>query len=103
MKRVIQRTLAQQDIVTAFDHYLAEAGVPVAADFVRAIDDCMQCIERFPEAGSPRYAELLDVEGLRFAVVERFPYLMFYLEQADYVDVVRVLHQRQDIPALLVE
>lgn len=103
MKQVVQRALAQQDIVTAFDYYFAESGVQVAADFVRAVDDCMQRIERFPEAGSPRHADLLDVEGLRFAVVEQFPYLMCYFEQADYVDVVRVLHQQQDIPALLAE
>lgn len=103
MKRAIQRALAQQDIVKAFDHYLNVAGAALAVDFVQEIDACLQRIEHFPEAGSPRYAELLDVAGLRFSVLERFPYLVFYFERTDCVDIVRVLHQQQDIPGVLVE
>ena len=77
MKPAIQRALAQQDIDKAFDHYLGVAGTEIAVDFVRELDACMQRIEQFPGAGSPRYAELLDVEGLRFSIIERFPYLVF--------------------------
>jgi toxin ParE1/3/4 len=98
MKRALQRTLAQQDIAKAFDYYLRAAGPAVAIDYVHEMDACMQRIERFPEAGSTRYASLLDIDGLRFAVVTRFPYLVFYLERTDYVDIVRVLHQHRDIP-----
>ena len=103
MKPAIQRALAQQDIERAFEHYLAVASAAIATRFVLEIDACMQRIERFSGAGSPRYAELLDIEGLRFAVVEQFPYLLFYFEQQDHVDVVRVLHQRQDVPATFAE
>jgi toxin ParE1/3/4 len=102
MKRALQRTLAQQDITQAFDYYLGAAGPATAVDFVNEIDVCVQRIERFPEAGSPRYADLLNIEGLRFAVVTRFPYLVFYFERPDYVDIVRVLHQHQDIPGILI-
>jgi toxin ParE1/3/4 len=103
MKRALQRTLAQQDIANAFNHYLGTAGPETAIDFVHEIDACMQRIEHFPEAGSPRYATLLDVDGLRFAFVTRFPYLMFYFERPDYLDIVRLLHQHQDIPGTLAE
>lgn len=103
MKSAIQRALAQQDIAKAFDHYLSAAGTVIAADFVQEIDACMQRIERFPAAGSLRYADLLDVKGLRFSVIERFPYLVFYFERADGVDIVRVLHQHQDIPGIFEE
>jgi toxin ParE1/3/4 len=103
MKRALQRTLAQQDIANAFNHYLGAAGPATAIDFVHEIDACMQRIEHAPGAGSPRFATLLDVEGLRFAVVTRFPYLVFYFERSDYLDIVRVLHQHQDIPGILGE
>jgi len=103
MKRALQRTLAQGDIAAAFEHYLIAAGADTAVDFVHEIDACMQRIERFPEAGSPRYADMLDAEGLRFAVVARFPYMVFYFERPDFVDIVRVLHQHQDIPIILTE
>jgi len=33
--------------------------------------------------------------------VKRFPYLAFYVERADHVDVWRVLHGARDIPAWL--
>lgn len=101
MKRAIQRALAQQDIGNAFDYYLRVAGATTANDFVLAIDALMGNIERFPESGSLRYAELLEVNGMRFSVVERFPYLIFYFERADHVDVARVLHQHRDVPAIL--
>jgi toxin ParE1/3/4 len=35
--------------------------------------------------------------------LRRFPYLIFYMEQADHIDVWRVLHGRRDIPALMRE
>jgi plasmid stabilization system protein ParE len=60
MKRALQRTLAQRDIAAAFEHYLSAAGPDTAPDFVHEIDACMQRIERFPEAGSLRYADMLD-------------------------------------------
>jgi len=61
----------------------------------------MQRIEHFPGAGSLRYAELIEVDGLRFGIVNRYPYLVFYFERPDHLDVVRVLHQLQDNPAIL--
>lgn len=101
MKRAIQSALAQQDIGNAFDYYLGFASATTATDFVLAMDASMRNIERFPASGSLRYAELLGVDGLRFSLVERFPYLVFYFERTDHVDVVRVLHQHQDVPTLL--
>jgi toxin ParE1/3/4 len=32
----------------------------------------------------------------------RFPYLVFYLERADCIDVWRVLHAQRDIPSWMV-
>ena len=101
MKPAVQRALAQQDISNAFDHYLSVASAAIATDFVFEFDACMQRIEHFPGAGSIRYAELLDVDGLRFVIVNRYPYLVFYFERPDYLDVVRLLRQLQDIPAIL--
>jgi len=103
VKPAIQRALAQQDIRSTFDYYLSVASAEAAAGFVREMDACMQRIEHYPAAGALRYAELLNVEGLRCAVVERFPYLVFYFERADYLDIVRVLHQHRDIPGILAE
>lgn len=103
MKCAILRERAEADINAAFDHYLSVAPAKIATNFVLEVDACMRRVEQFPAAGSPRYAELLDLDGLRSVVVERFPYIVFYVERDDCVDVIRVLHQHQDLPAVLQE
>ena len=52
-----------------------------------------------PGAGSARYAHLLA--NLRMFVVQDFPYLVFYLEQDSYIDILRILHARRDLPVAL--
>ena len=54
-------------------------------------------------AGSPRFSYELGLPGLRAYALQRFPYLVFYVEREDFVDVWRVLHGHRDIPAWLSE
>jgi len=49
-------------------------------------------LRRHPGAGSPRYAHELRLPGLRSWTLKRFPYLVFYLEAPEVVEVWRVLH-----------
>ena len=35
--------------------------------------------------------------------LRKYPYLVFYVEQADHIDVWRVLHMKRDIPAWMVD
>lgn len=44
----------------------------------------------------------LNIPGLRFWPLTRFPYLVFYVERDDHIDIWRVLHEQRDIPAWLV-
>jgi len=53
--------------------------------------------------GSPRYAFELRLEGLRAWPLRRYPYLVFYVEREDHLDVWRVLHAQRDIPAWMQE
>ena len=46
-----------------------------------------------------RYAHELDLPGLRCCLMKRYPYLLFYVERDDCMDVWRVLHSQRDIPA----
>jgi toxin ParE1/3/4 len=68
-----------------------------------AAEDAYAFLSRHPGAGASRYAYELDIPGLRSWPLRRFPYLIFYMEQADHIDVWRVLHGRRDIPALMQE
>lgn len=101
MKPVRLREVAESDIEQAFSYYLREAGSGVAIAFIAALDAVWAQLESHPASGSPRYAEQLDLPGLRASLTERFPYVALYVERDDYIDVLRLLHQQQDIPAHL--
>ena len=85
------------------DHYLQEAGEPVALRFVDTIEKAFRHIARHPESGSPRYALELELPGIRCWPVKQFPYLIFYVERDDHIDVWRILHGQRDIPGWLLD
>ena len=60
-------------------------------------------IQARPGQGSPRLGALAGIPGLRSWRVEGFPLRWFYFEAGEFVDVVRLLGERQDIAAILSE
>jgi toxin ParE1/3/4 len=65
---------------------------------VAAVQGAFGRIGARPGIGSPRYAHELGLPGLRVWPLRRFPYLIFYVERADHLDVWRVLHAQRDLP-----
>ena len=98
-KPVVPRERARRDIDEAVAHYLAEAGAAVALAFVDALEDSCRELGAHPAAGSPRYADELDIPGLRSRPAGRFPYLIFYVKTETEIEIWRVLHGARDIPA----
>jgi toxin ParE1/3/4 len=101
LKPVLRRAAADQDIEAIIDRYLTEGGADLALRFVDALETACQHLSRHPGTGSARHAEALDIPGLRSWGLRTFPYLVFYFERSDAVEVWRVLHSRRDIPAHL--
>ena len=102
-KPVVLRELAGRDIDEAVAHYLGEGGERVGLAFIDALEQAFHQIVRHPASGSPRYAHELDLSGLRSWRVKRYPYLVFYMERQDHIDVWRVLHAQRDIPGWMQE
>ena len=100
---VIPRKLANSDIDEHIAYYLGEAADQAAYGFIDALEQAYDHISRHPATGSPRYAHELNLPGLRFWPLTRYPYLVFYLDRPDHIDVWRVLHDKRDIPAWLHE
>jgi toxin ParE1/3/4 len=98
---VVPRRLATKDLRDSAAHYAEEVDVATARRFIDAVEQAFAIIARQPGIGSPRYAVELDWPGLRTHPVQRFPYLVCYLEQTNHLDVLRVLHAHHDIPASL--
>ncbi len=98
-KPVVPRERAKQDVEDALARYMAKDAKAAALGFIDALEQAFVHIGRHPATGSPRYAHELNLAGLRFWPLTRYPYLVFYVERSDHVDVWRVLQGQRDIPA----
>lgn len=102
-KPAVLRPTAVLDVEDATAYYVQEDGTALAVRWLAAFVSALRHIGSHPSTGSPRYEAVLDLPGLRFWSVTRFPYLIFYLECEDHLDVWRILHAQRDIPAWLTE
>jgi toxin ParE1/3/4 len=98
VKGIVPRELANRDVDEAIDHYLVEATEKLALGFVDELEKAYAHIARHPASGSPRYAHQLGLADLRFWPLGRYPYLVFYVECEEHIDIWRVLHEQRDIP-----
>lgn len=95
-KPVVPREQAHRDVEDAVAHYLAEGADTAVLGFIDALQTAYRHVGRHPATGSPRYAHELNLPGLRSWPLTRYPYLVFYVEWSDHVDVWRVLHGQRD-------
>jgi toxin ParE1/3/4 len=97
------RPLAEADLVERTRDYRRQAGDGLAARFFDAAVGALDAIGAMPGAGSPRIGELCAIPGLRFRRVVGFPCGWCYFAATDHVDVVRLVADAQDLPAVLAE
>ena len=97
--RVVTTKRADEDIVRAAAYYLEAGATESAEGLVDALEAAIRLIAEHPSIGSPRFAVELGISELRAVALQRFPYLVFYTEDADAVRVHRVLHTSRDLPA----
>lgn len=100
-KPIVLLPRAERDIADATDNYRGEGGTALAEQWAQSLGAALRHVGAHSASGSPRYADVLAMPGLRFWRVRRFPYLIFYVDRASQVDVWRVLHAHRDIPAWL--
>jgi toxin ParE1/3/4 len=95
------RPQADQDLDAALAFLLQENSSAAALQLLGEYEAALSRIAGRPAIGSPRYAHLLP--GLRYWRLRKHSYLVFYVELPDFIDVLRVLHAKRDIPAALRE
>jgi len=98
-KPVIARERPEQDVDEAIDYYLSEDAPDAALGFIDALEQAYRYIGGHPDTGSSRYAGELNLPGLRFWRLKKYPHLVFYVERSNHIDVWRVLHEMRDIPS----
>lgn len=90
---VLVRPEAKHDILEAAQWY-EERRQGLGAEFVRAVDIVLGCIEERPERFLKAY------RGLRRALVTRFPYAVYFAIMPTSALVLAVIHQRRDLKLL---
>ena len=98
MKPTVFRPEATEDVVRATLYYEVEQ-IGLGERFTRQIEALVQSIELNPNIGSQRFQHVLPAARVRH--VAQFPYLIFYVELAHVIDIIRILHVRRDIPSAL--
>jgi toxin ParE1/3/4 len=101
MKRVVLRPRAEIDVIEVTQWYAEQGGQALAERFFDAAREAAKAIQGMPGIGSPRLGHITGIEGLRSWPLRRFPVRWFYIERADFIDVIRLLGERQDLEALL--
>lgn len=97
--RFRERALA--DVEGAVQWYAEQEGERTANEFLDALAAAYTHIARHPRTGSPRWALVLNMAGLRSWTLDRYPWLVFYVQRGDHIEVLRVLHAARDITAAL--
>ena len=77
------------DLVGALDYY-DEISPTLADSFREKVDRRLDEITEHPELFP------FDLPPIRFAKVERFPYLIFFAANADFVTVIAIVHGASD-------
>lgn len=102
MKPAILRPQARRDREVEVRYYRKEAGSRIAERLVVATGAALDQLELDPGIGSPALGDALGIPNLRCWRVSGFPLLWFYFERDAYLDVVRLLGERQGIASILV-
>jgi toxin ParE1/3/4 len=89
---------ANAEIAAAWDYTAREHGIVEADSYVAAMDRVMAMALQYPNIGSD-YSEVRD--GYRKLISGS--HLIFYIPHDGGIEIMRVLHVREDIPARLGE
>ncbi len=96
------RPAARRDVAIAARWYGENAGEAVALRFVEAVRIMgLAHVGDHPASGSTRHGVASGIPEMRSWLLRGFPYLIFYHDHGQWLDVWRVLHASRDLPAWL--
>ena len=102
MKPARLRPSAKADLAEQALYYAEAAGAKLGDEFIDTALAALGLLEDQPGIGSPRWNRPDQLPVLRAWRLSRFPALWFYFELEEYVDVARLLGEREDIAAILI-
>lgn len=99
--RILRRLKAAQD-VEDIANYIAKNSLEAAVRFLENTEATLRDVANSPGIGSLFESDYAELANLRFRRVKGFPnHLIFYIEHAGAIEVVRILHGARDLDAEL--
>ncbi|HEX4901393.1 MAG TPA: type II toxin-antitoxin system RelE/ParE family toxin [Acidimicrobiales bacterium] len=103
MKELRLRPRAEADLIDRTQYHVAEGGRTRGERFFDQAIAVLDAVSEMPGIGSPGVGELAEVPGLRRVSVEGFACGWYYLERETFIEVIRLLADRQDLIRLLTD
>ncbi len=89
MKPIVIHGKARAELDHAIGHYERQK-IGLGLDFLTEIEKAVSKIKENPEIGSP-----YKKKNLRYYLVHRFPYVIYYANLSEYIWVAAIAHGRQ--------
>jgi plasmid stabilization system protein ParE len=101
--RTVSSAAAREDVRAQFRYYALDQGVPdVGFDFLDAVEAAIVRIGAMPAIGAPQYFDTPALAGVRAWPVPGFEDIrVYYVETADALQIIRVLHDKRDVRRIL--
>lgn len=95
MKKLAVRPQALLELEESAHYYESEQP-GLGNRFSDTVETAFEKIRETPGIGSRRYVDV--VPGLHMYVLPTFPFLIFYFDHTDHIEVVRLIHAKRDLP-----
>ena len=101
--RVTYRQAAQTDLIRQFRYYQVTLELPqVALRFKEAVKNTVNEISQYPNVATPCHLRNPELRSLRCWPVDGFEAIrLYFLVENGLMRVVRILHGKQDVRAIL--
>ena len=100
--RLFVQSSAEDDILRQVEWYAERGLFDIARRFRASIQEAITALAAMPAAGAPRHSDNPRLAGLRTWPVKGFEaFQVYYLAQPELLIIVRVLHSKRDIGAIL--
>ena len=95
--QIVIRNAARRDLVDYYEYLVELSDRSTAVRFRSAVDDVLQKLAAMPQLGVARQFRNAELEGTRMWLVPGFREIMiFYRPMDNGIEVLRVVHAKQD-------
>ncbi len=90
MKFIVIHTEARIELDNAIAYYERQ-NVGLGVDLLLSVEKALKAVQQNPNLGSPH----TKIEGVRRYAIQRFPYVIIYVELEEIIGVLAIAHRKR--------